>query len=573
MPGPAPGPVECHPRSGAYLHVPLYHIVGAMLENKSAGPAWPLACTDANAIFEHAGVYHVMHQTPERAHPPQHGLKDYRAAWGHVVSRDLVRWRRLPDALSPPAKGKHSYDSHDGDCDGWVSLPSESGLPTPLMTFGPDCARGLGSNDAPRVGLAWPKNASDPYLTEWVKDAANPVTFGKGRPCSFTGSVWRNGRSSSAASGANTTYSMICAVNSLKNAWGRYETHDPKLHGPWTLVDPSFTTWHGPGGATRSSLGSISAPSFVQLQPGATAGAAATPTHMINALGGRAFWLGRYDRSSQSLDVSGEMSFVESTDSPANWFVAGRAESDGRVLHVGFVAPTTPTSLADCYNWVPGGRVCPVTSIRELRLDATGQALVAMPVKEYATLRNRSLCSLKNVALKAGEARALPLPDGTGGEMDLEIVMRLPPPAATGPSPALAFGIDVLASPSSAAASHATRLSVNVTAPRADGTRIGNLSITPGRGEGKGYVVRSGWVMQPAESSLELRLLVDRSVVEAFVAGGRAVATARDYPAVEEVAARLWAAGAASESGAAGGALVQSAQAWSMGCGWEAPDE
>ena len=46
-------------------------------------------------------------------------------------------------------------------------------------------------------------------------------------------------------------------------------------------------------------------------------------------------------------------------------------------------------------------------AIRELRLDATGQALVAMPVKEYATLRNRSLCSLSNVALKAGEAMML----------------------------------------------------------------------------------------------------------------------------------------------------------------------
>ena len=110
------------------MNIPIYHIVGAML-SKPGLPSWPLACTDGNAIFEHRGVFHVMHQTPERAHPPQLGIKDYRAAWGHVVSRDLVHWRRLPDALSPPAH--HSYDSHDGDCDGWVSLPRDSGLPAP----------------------------------------------------------------------------------------------------------------------------------------------------------------------------------------------------------------------------------------------------------------------------------------------------------------------------------------------------------------------------------------------------------------------------------------------------------
>ena len=52
--------------------------------------------------------------------------------------------------------------------------------------------------------------------------------------------------------------------------------------------------------------------------------------------------------------------------------------------------------------------------------EATAQALVAQPVKEYATLRNRSLCSLRDVALKAGEARAMPLP-------------RRPPPAPPPP--------------------------------------------------------------------------------------------------------------------------------------------
>ena len=44
----------------------------------------------ANAIFEHAGVFHVMHQSPPASHPPQHGLKDFNATWAHAVSRDSL---------------------------------------------------------------------------------------------------------------------------------------------------------------------------------------------------------------------------------------------------------------------------------------------------------------------------------------------------------------------------------------------------------------------------------------------------------------------------------------------------
>ena len=109
-------PLECQPRSGATLSLPIFHILGRMQPNGTE-PPWPLSATDSNAIFEHKGIFHVMHQTPTRK-PLQPALRDYHAAWGHVVSRDLVRWKRLPDALSPGPRG--TYDGHDGDCDGWV---------------------------------------------------------------------------------------------------------------------------------------------------------------------------------------------------------------------------------------------------------------------------------------------------------------------------------------------------------------------------------------------------------------------------------------------------------------------
>ena len=72
-------------------------------------------------------------------------------------------------------------------------------------------------------------------------------------------------------------------------------------------------------------------------------------------------------------------------------------------------------------------------------------------------------------------------------------------------------------------------------------------------------------ILSPAElrrAPLRVRLLVDRSIVEAFLGGGRIVATARDYPAADEVAARVW----TSEWSAP--LEITSVSAWSMGCGW-----
>merc|ERR1712151_120514 len=66
----------------------------------------------------------------------------------------------------------------------------------------------------------------------------------------------------------------------------------------------------------------------------------------------------------------------------------------------------------------------------------------------------------------------------------------------------------------------------------------------------------------PGETSLDVRILVDRSIVEFFVSGGRAVYTARYYP----------------EPGSGGNIVVVantdtaflSAKVYEMGCGWTA---
>lgn len=340
-------PLECTARAGIHLHTPTFHIIGRM-EPTADGQHWPRGATDGNAIFGHAGVFHVMHQTANRtSHTPAQPTKDYWASWGHVVSEDGAHYRRLQNALDPSFNS--SYDWHDGDCDGTVSfLPDDSADGGVIMTFGPDCARPVGPpppvpaaarssslpvlrsesglGDAPRVGMARLADPSgDKLMSQWRKDANNPILFGAGSPpCAFSGKIWRQpppaesgtaagSAGAAAAASGSGNWSMICAVNSLRNAWARYTTADPHLHGPWHLADPSFSTYHGgaadkPWPCTNAAdvppcpVGSISAPSFLPLAPYK---GEQTYTHMINAGGGRAYILGRYDPVTQKLNASG----------------------------------------------------------------------------------------------------------------------------------------------------------------------------------------------------------------------------------------------------------------------------
>jgi hypothetical protein len=87
------------------------------------------------------------------------------------------------------------------------------------------------------------------------------------------------------------------------------------------------------------------------------------------------------------------------------------------------------------------------------------------------------------------------------------------------------------------------------------------------------------FTLLPTETSVSLRVVVDRSTVEAFAGEGRAVVSARDFPLEQETAVRLRncnapRAAAAAEAAAAAAAtsslLVESVRGWSMGCGWTA---
>eukprot|EP00912_Choanoflagellata_sp_UC4_P000980 UC4_evm2s607 len=94
-------------------------------------------------------------------------------SWGHTVSADMVRWAHLPVALwnGPEWYNVHALFTGSATVfNGSVTLmfPGVCDMYPPSGTI-PGCKYGY------TFGLATPANTTDPFLTNWTKDSQNPV--------------------------------------------------------------------------------------------------------------------------------------------------------------------------------------------------------------------------------------------------------------------------------------------------------------------------------------------------------------------------------------------------------------
>ncbi|KAJ1279392.1 hypothetical protein BS78_04G152700 [Paspalum vaginatum] len=114
---------------------------------------------DPNAPMYYKGWYHLFYQYNPK------GAVWGNIVWAHSVSRDLINWIALDPAISP------SIPSDQYGC--WSGSATLLHDGTPAITY-----TGI---SRPNINyqvqvLAFPKNASDPLLREWVKPAAyNPI--------------------------------------------------------------------------------------------------------------------------------------------------------------------------------------------------------------------------------------------------------------------------------------------------------------------------------------------------------------------------------------------------------------
>jgi beta-fructofuranosidase len=104
------------------------------------------------------GVYHFFYQR----NPDGATFGHEKMIWGHSVSKDLINWIHLNDAIEPSCVG----DSKSCFSGSATILPGEK----PLMLY-----TGIDGKGHQVQNLAIPKNLSDPYLREWEKHPQNPL--------------------------------------------------------------------------------------------------------------------------------------------------------------------------------------------------------------------------------------------------------------------------------------------------------------------------------------------------------------------------------------------------------------
>jgi len=140
---------------------------------------------EPHAPVYYNGRYHLFFQSNSFG-PYWRGI-----SWGHLVSGDTVRWRPVRDAIVPTERGV----APDGVWSGGATL-DKNGVPVLFFAAGNHrfAEAGLISNQ--NIGAAYPADLTDPDLADWVvlRELAIPQRPGEGRPGEFRDAhVWREG--------------------------------------------------------------------------------------------------------------------------------------------------------------------------------------------------------------------------------------------------------------------------------------------------------------------------------------------------------------------------------------------
>lgn len=353
--------------------------------------------------------------------------------------------------------------------------------------------------------------------------------------CSFAGGVW--------PSKDNSSWSMVCAHNS----WTRYTTADPTLHGPWTLADSAFAHVNG----STHGVGASSGPSFLPLA-NVTAG---EPTHVISDGANAVFQYGTWNESSEELILDPGSYPLDHGD--FQWAAAGRVQKDGRILAVAWVQPGKDST--DARNGCPhivGLSICSIQVIsatRQISYEKETKMLLANIATEYAALRNGTLLKRDLLPLAPNSPQMLALAADSGLAMDFVFSVDVPPPSSSG-GPGVSVTSSLMTTQSQKG------VVFHLAIPAANSTEHNRAVGSSSSGVRTGSLNGVNFPILAVEAKVEVRILVDRSIVEVFVQGGRVAQTVRAYPKPGE--SQVW-----LEAGA-GGATVSNVAAYSMGCGW-----
>ena len=158
-------------------------------------------------------MYHLFYQFPI-AIPGGHG-----PVIGHVASRDMVRWTRLPVAL-----WNDKYWDRDAVYTGSATIVNGR----PVLLYPGKCARDQapGCSTGFNYAIALPANMSDPFLRSWTKPVAlNPLLNGTGDDPS---TAWRTNNGEWRLIGNEKAISNSAMFAPIFSA--------PQISGPWSRI-------------------------------------------------------------------------------------------------------------------------------------------------------------------------------------------------------------------------------------------------------------------------------------------------------------------------------------------------
>lgn len=444
---------------------------------------------DPNGLLHLDGEYHLFYQhyPDDIVWGPMH--------WGHAVSRDLLTWEHLPVALAPDEHGMIFSGSAVIDHANTAGF----GAGAMVAIFTQDQGGRQSQSLAYSIdrGRTWAKYAGNPVLPPPTGEAdfRDPRVF------------WYDG-----GAGAGH-WVMLLAVG--RRIW-IYRSPDLKA---WTNTDEvggrgaSGGVWECPdlvelpvdgGPEARWAL-------MVSVQQGAPAGGS-----------GQQYFVGSFDGERFTPDE--EPNVVRWADYGADCYAAQswNEAPDGRHIWLAWMNNWDYARQTPATTW-RGAMTLP----RELALTGgtDGLQLIQQPVAELAALR-QPLGAWEGLVVKPGEN---PLADVRGDT--LELVARFAVDEATA---ATRFGLRVRVG-----AGEQTTVGYNVVKRTLYVDRSRSGQSVPG------FAAPQVLALAPREGVVELRLLVDRSSLEVFADGGRAVFTNQIFPSPDSQGAELFAEGGA----------------------------
>lgn len=437
---------------------------------------------DPNGAFYANGRYHLMYL---------YNRSGSGFCWGHVSSSDLVHWRHHPDAIGPGHGDEGCFSGGafvDDDGTAYLSY---------WMLWG---AKGIGlaqSRD-PRFDV-WTKLEANPVIasTEWgltaARDAAgNTFLYGSADPSN----IWKH----------DGRYYLLTGNLLVLDKIGRAPDAPLAEQGDrlYLFVSEDLRTWRylhvfyerNPAWTDRSEDNMC--PSFLPL-PLRADGGPPSDKHLLLFIShnkGCQYYIGDYRDDRFFPEHHGRMTWVDNT------YFAPEAlrDAQGRQIMWAWLLDNPSGEKKKGWSGVYG-------LPRSLWLGPDGTLRLA-PVAELETLRRHER-SWSQLTLRDGETRSL---DGVVGDTcELAVTIEV--------GTAQRCGLKVRASPG---AEEETLLYYDAARGELvfDATRSG--------GDGRRVIERAPFQLQPGEA-LNLRVFVDRSVVEVF-ANERQAISRRVYP-------------------------------------------